>query len=52
MIVEVLISLAAGLYGGWWLRENYQGFMEYAEKHPSNTAALEYLGLFGKEKKQ
>ena len=52
MIVEILIGLAAGLIGGWWLKENYDEFTAYAKKHPSNTAFLEYLGLFGKEKKQ
>ena len=51
LVPMAVVLLFAGVSGGWWLHKNYQDFLIYAEKYPSNTAALEYLGVFGKEKK-
>ena len=51
LIPMVIILLLAGVSGGWWLHKNYQDFLIYAEKYPSNIAALEYLEVLGYKKK-
>jgi len=49
MIIWYLILAVSIGYAIYWLIRNYKPFMEYVEKHPSNTAFLEYLGYKEKQ---
>ena len=53
IIISLILTLTvAALYGGLKLWERYKLFLDYVEKNPSPTAALEYMGLKQKKEKK
>jgi len=53
IIIPLILTLTvAALYGGLKLWERYKLFLDYVEKNPSPTAALEYMGLKQRKEKK
>ena len=50
LVIPIALTLTMyAIYAGLKLWERYKLFLDYVEKNPSPTAALEYMGL--KQKK-
>jgi len=50
LVIPIALTLTMyAIYAGLKLWERYKMFLDYVEKNPSPTAALEYMGL--KQKK-
>jgi len=53
LVIPLALTLTMyAVYAGMKLWERYKLFLDYVEKNPSPTAALEYMGLKQKKEKK
>ena len=53
LVIPIALTLTMyAIYAGMKLWERYKLFLDYVDKNPSPTAALEYMGLKQKKEKK